>query len=206
MHENQKQVEKLKKVEMFKVDHKQYTKDNLKVEFTAETLEKVRKIIGRYPSDRSKSALLPVLHIAQEELGGYLSVDVMDYVASILEIQPIEVYEVASFYTQFYLEKTGRYVIEVCHTGPCVICGGEKISEYLQKKLNILPGQTTTDGLFTLREVECLGACGYAPAMQINTEFYEHLTEGKTDEIIERLRKCTNINKPEGSRWTDKFF
>jgi len=190
----------------FKADHKQYKKQNQKVEFSGETLEKVNKIIGRYPSDHRKSVILPVLHIAQEELGGYLSVDVMDCVAEILGIQPIEVYEVATFYTQFYLEQKGKYVIEICHTGPCAICGGEKISEYLQKKLNIEPGQTTNDGLFTLREVECLGACGYAPAMQINTEFYEHLTEAKTDDIIDRLRMTEEDEKPEDSRWTDKFF
>jgi NADH-quinone oxidoreductase subunit E len=190
----------------FKVDHKQYTKENLKIGFSPDTMEKIRKIIGRYPDGRSKSALLPILHIAQEEFGGYLSVDVMDYVASVLNLQPIEVYEVATFYTQFFFEKQGRYVIEVCHTGPCSICGGERISEYIQKKLNIIPGQTTDDGVFTLREVECLGACGYAPAMQINTEFYEHLTEEKTDKIIDGLRKSKNTYKPEGSRWTDKFF
>jgi NADH-quinone oxidoreductase subunit E len=190
----------------FKVDHKQYSKENIKVEFSPATMEKVRKIMGRYPEGRQKSALLPVLHIAQEELGGYLSVDVMDYVAGILSLQPIEVYEVATFYTQFYLEKTGRYIIEVCHTGPCAICGGEKISEYLQRKLDVTPGETTKDGLFTLREVECLGACGYAPAMQINTVFYEHLTEEKTSAIIDNLRKNTNTEKPEGSQWADKFF
>jgi NADH-quinone oxidoreductase subunit E len=190
----------------FKVDHKQYSKENLKVEFTPATLEKVSRIIGRYPDGHRKSALLPLLHIAQEELGGYLSVDVMNYVASLLDLQPIEVYEVASFYTKFYPEKTGRFVIEVCHTGPCAICGGEKISEYLQKKLNIQPGQTTGDKLFMLREVECLGACGYAPAMQINTEFYEHLTEEKIDTIIDSLRKSTETDKPEGSKWADKFF
>jgi NADH-quinone oxidoreductase subunit E len=113
---------------------------------------------------------------------------------------------VATFYSQFYLEKTGTYVIEVCRTGPCAICGGEKISEFLQKKLNITDGETTSDGLFTLREVECLGACGYAPAMQINTEFYEHLTEEKAGMIIDMLRKNGNITKKEDSRWTDKFF
>lgn len=190
----------------FKVDHKQYSRNNGKVEFSPGTLEKVKKIFNRYPDERRKSALLPVLHIAQEELGGYLSVDVMDYVASLIGIEPIEVYEVATFYTQFYLEKTGKYVIEVCHTGPCAICGGERISEYLQKKLNIAAGETSSDGLFTIREVECLGACGYAPAMQINTEFYEHLTEEKTNEIIERLRSEAKKEKPEGSGWTDKFF
>ncbi|MEI6049771.1 MAG: NAD(P)H-dependent oxidoreductase subunit E [Bacteroidota bacterium] len=190
----------------FKVDHKQYRKENRKVEFTAATLHKVKEIIGRYPDEHRKSALLPVLHIAQEELDGFLSVDVMNYVAGLIEIQPIEVYEVATFYTQFYLEKTGKYVIEVCRTGPCAICGGEKISEYIQKKLSIGDGETTADGLFTLREVECLGACGYAPAMQINTEFYEFLTEVKTDMIIDDLRKSADKDKQEGSRWTNKFF
>jgi NADH-quinone oxidoreductase subunit E len=190
----------------FKVDHKQYGRDEAKVEFTAGTLEKVEKIISRYPPERRKSALLPLLHIAQEELGGYLSVDVMDYVAGILNILPVEVYEVATFYSQYYLEKKGRYVIEICRTSPCAICGGERISEYIQKKLNIKDGQTTADGLFTLREVECLGACGYAPAMQINTEFYEFLTEQRADEILENLKHNININKPDDSKWADKFF
>jgi NADH-quinone oxidoreductase subunit E len=190
----------------FKVDHKQYGREETKVEFTAGTLEKVEKIISRYPPERRKSALLPLLHIAQEELGGYLSVDVMDYVAGILNILPIEVYEVATFYSQYYLEKKGRYIIEICRTSPCAICGGERISEYIQKKLNIKDGQTTTDGLFTLREVECLGACGYAPAMQINTEFYEFLTEQRADEILENLKHNININKPDDSKWADKFF
>jgi NADH-quinone oxidoreductase subunit E len=190
----------------FKVDHKQYSKEGLRIEFTPETLEKAEKIISRYPHDQRKSALIPLLHIAQEEMGGYLSADTMDYVAGLLGIQPVEVYEVATFYSQFYLEKRGRYMIEICRTGPCAICGGEKISEYIQKKLNISDGQTTPDGLFTLREVECLGACGYAPAMQINTEFYEHLTEQKTDEIIESLRGTANSNLSNDSRWTDKLF
>jgi len=190
----------------FKVDHKQYAGEGRKAEFSPEILEKVEKIIKRYPHDRRKSAMLPVLHIAQEELGGYLSVEVMDYVAVILAVQPVEVYEVATFYSQFYLEKRGRYVIEICRTGPCAICGGEKISEYIQKKLNITDGQTTPDGLFTLKEVECLGACGYAPAMQINTEFYEYLTEQKTDEILDMLKNRANINEPNDSQWADKLF
>ena len=190
----------------FKIDHRQYAREGRKAEFAPAILEKVEKIIGRYPHDRRKSAMLPVLHIAQEELGGYLSVEVMDYVAGIMEVQPVEVYEVATFYSQFYLEKRGRHVIEICRTGPCAICGGEKISEYIQKKLNITDGQTTLDGLFTLREVECLGACGYAPAMQINTEFHEYLTEQKTDEILDRLKNSANINEPNDSQWADKLF
>ena len=151
------------------------------------------------------SGILPVLHIAQEELGGYLSVDVMDYVASILEIQPIEVYEVATFYTQYYLDKVGKYVIEVCRTGPCAICGGEDITDYLAAKLKIKDGETTPDGLFTLRTVECLGACGYAPVMQINTEFHGFLTKEKIDKTIEELRQNANLDKSKESKWVEKF-
>ncbi|NJK96734.1 MAG: NAD(P)H-dependent oxidoreductase subunit E [Bacteroidales bacterium] len=173
--------------------------------FFGRTLEKVNIIISRYPEGKKKSALLPVLHIAQEELGGHLSVDVQDYVASLLEIQPIEVYEVATFYTQYYLEKVGKYVIEVCRTGPCAICGGEDITDYLSEKLNIKDGETTPDGLFTLRTVECLGACGYAPVMQINTEFYEFLTIEKIDKTIEELRQKANLDKPKESKWVEKF-
>ena len=169
-------------------------------------MKTIRSLIRRYPEGKQKSALIPVMHIAQEEFVGYLSVEVMNYIATLLKIQPIEVFEVASFYSQFYLEKKGKYIIEVCRTGPCAICGGEKISEYLQKKLQIGVEQTTADGLFTLREVECLGACGNAPAMQINTEFYENLTEEKVDKIISDLRNNSANIKPEGSRWADKFF
>lgn len=189
-----------------KIDHKQYKKENKPVKFSDKIGRKVEQIISRYPEGKQKSALLPVLHIAQEELGGYLSVDVMDYVASLLHLQPIEVYEVASFYSQYYLEDVGKYVIEVCHTGPCAICGGETISEYLQARLHIRPGETTSDGLFTLKEVECLGACGSAPVMQINTEFYENLTEQGIDLLLEKIRTRTDHTKPREAKWAEKFF
>jgi len=190
----------------FKVDHKQYIKEGTTVRFSGESLEKIKILISRYPEGKQKSALLPVLHMAQEELGGYLSVDVMDYVAGLLDIQPVEVYEVATFYTQFSLDKKGKYLIEVCRTAPCAICGGEKISGYLQKKLGIRPGETTTDGLFTLREVECLGACGYAPAMQINMEFYEKLTEDRIDGILDDLSKRRDDLKQTAPKWADELF
>jgi NADH-quinone oxidoreductase subunit E len=189
-----------------KIDHKLYVKDGREVRFSEETLQRVNLIIQRYPKGREKSALLPILHIAQEELGGYLSVDVMDYVASLLNIQPVEVYEVATFYTQYYLEKVGKYVVEVCRTGPCAICGGEDIADYLEKKLQIKTDETTPDGLFTVRRVECLGACGYAPVMQINTEFYEFLTKEKIDHIIDDLRAKANEDKPKDAKWVEKFF
>jgi NADH-quinone oxidoreductase subunit E len=188
------------------INHRLYIKENKPVSFSAETLEKVHLLVKRYPEGQKKSALLPVLHMAQEELGGYLSVDVMDYVAGLLDLQPIEVYEVATFYSMFYLEKVGKYVLEVCHTGPCAICGGEEIIEYLKKKLNINIGETTPDGLFTLRTVECLGACGYAPVMQVNTGFHEFLTKEKIDSIIEDLENKANEEIPVTSRWAEKFF
>jgi NADH-quinone oxidoreductase subunit E len=190
----------------FKVDHKQYSKEGVKVRFSEDSLKKIKLLTSRYPEGKQKSALLPVLHMAQEELGGYLSVDVMDYVADLLSLQPIEVYEVATFYTQFSLERKGKYLIEVCHTGPCAICGGEKISEYIQEKLNIKPGETTPDGLFTLKEVECLGACGNAPAMQINTEFYENLSEEKISLIINELSGSNIDIKPGETKWAEELF
>jgi len=186
------------------LDHHLHIKENKPVAFPDGTLEKIREIIGHYPEDRQKSALLPVLHIAQQELGGYLSVDVMDQVATLLNIQPVEVYEVATFYTMFHLERVGKYVIEVCQTGPCAICGGEQILEHLKNRLGINIGETTPDGIFTLKTVECLGACGTAPVMQVNTEFYESLTTEKIDQIIMDLREKSN-RKTSEARWAELF-
>ena len=189
-----------------RINHSLHQKQNIVVCFSGPTLEKVLKIISRYPEGKQKSAIIPVLHIAQEEFGGYLNVDTMDYVAGFLGIEPIEVYEVATFYSQYYLDPVGKYVIETCRTGPCAICGGEAIQSYLEKKLGIKTGESTPDGLFTLKTVECLGACGYAPVMQINTEFYEFLTPQKIDKIINTLTKKSEEEKAENSKWTEKFF
>ena len=189
-----------------KINHQLHAKTNIPLKFSEPTLERVRQLIARYPAGRQKSALLPLLHIAQEEFQGYLSVDVMDYIASLLEIQPIEVYEVATFYSQYYLEPVGKNVIEICRTGPCAICGGEAIQSYLENKLSIKTGETTSDGLFTLKAVECLGSCGSAPVMQINTEFYEYLTNEKIDHILDELTRKAQEEKPETSKWKEKFF
>ncbi len=189
-----------------KVNHHLFKGEGKVVSFSKETLEKVQQLILRYPEGQEKSALLPVLHIAQEELGGYLSVDVMDYVAGLLGIEPIEVYEVATFYSMFNLEKVGKYVIEVCQTGPCSIAGGDAILGHLVSTLQIKPGETTKDGLFTLKTVECLGSCGTSPVMQINTEFYEKLTPAKVDQIIEKHRQPEDPESSGGQRWVEKFF
>lgn len=185
--------------------HKLYVKRGLKIAFSDSTLEKINTIISHYPEGRQKSALIPVLHIAQEELGGSLNVDILDYVAELLKITPIEVYEVATFYSQFYIDPVGKYVIEVCQTGPCAICGGEDIIEYLEKKLQIKVGETTEDKLFSLKAVECLGACGSAPVMQVNTEFYEFLDLTKIDDIIEKLRSEKDQPKPEELTWKERL-
>lgn len=187
------------------LDRHQFIKENKPVEFSAATLEKVKGLMMRYPEDQKRSVLLPVLHIAQEELGGYLTVDIMDYVAGLIGITPVEVYEVATFYSMYYFEKVGKFLIEVCRTGPCAIRGGEKISAYIQEKLQIKPGETTPDGLFTLREVECLGACGYAPVMQVNTQFYENLTKEKIDIILSELRASALNDIPGETKWAEQF-
>lgn len=155
--------------------------------FTPERLAKANEIIAQYPEGKQKSALLPLLHLAQEQYG-WVSAAVMDYVASILSIEPIEVYEVATFYTMFHLEPVGKHVIEYCRTGPCCTMGGEEVYDHLKKKLQIDSGETTSDGVFTLKEVECLAACGWGPCFQIREKFFLHLTPEKVDDIITELR------------------
>jgi NADH-quinone oxidoreductase subunit E len=148
----------------------------------------VLSLTKKYPEGRGKSAILRALHIAQEENQGWLSVPAMDEVASTLSITPIEVYEVASFYSMFNLAPVGRYVLEFCQTGPCMIEGADRIIEYTKLKLGIGKNQTTPDGMFTIKQVECLGACGYAPMMQVGEFFHEHLDEAKMDQFIEDCR------------------
>lgn len=149
-------------------------------------------MMSHYPPGKHKSALLGILHLAQEEFGGWLDVPVMDYVASLLKIEPIEVYEVASFYSMYNLKPVGKYLFEVCQTGPCMLNGSDDIIAYIKEKLGIGVGETTADGLFTLKTVECLGACGYAPMMQQGKHYREHLTIEKVDTIIAEYRAKAN--------------
>ncbi|WP_304068910.1 NAD(P)H-dependent oxidoreductase subunit E [Pedobacter glucosidilyticus] len=159
------------------------------VEFSSALISKFDEIVSRYPEGRSKSALLPILHEVQA-VYGWLSSAAMDKVAEYLNIQPIEVYEVATFYTMFFLKPQGKYVLEVCRTGPCCLVGAEKIMDYIGEKLGIKEGEVTADGLFSYRGVECLAACGYAPVLQIGPEytFYENLTPESVDQLIEGLK------------------
>lgn len=162
--------------------------NSVDIKFSDEALAKAKKIIARYPEGRQKSALLPVLHLAQSEFDGWLSVPVMDYVASLLSIKPIEVYEVATFYTMFNTEPVGKCVIEVCQTGPCWLRGSNEIIKHVKDRLDIGVGETTADGMFTLKAVECLGSCGTAPMLQCGADFHENLTNEKVDELIDKWR------------------
>ncbi len=158
------------------------------IAFTEDNWAKAQEIIARYPEGRQKSALLPLLHLAQEQ-HGWVSPAVMDYIADILKIQPVEVYEVATFYTMFHLEPVGKHVIEYCRTGPCCTVGGEEVYDHLKERLGIASNQTTSDGLFTLKEVECLAACGWGPCFQIKEKFFMQLDKAKVDQIIDELSK-----------------
>ena len=158
------------------------------IQFRSEAMQLMQSIIGRFPEGQHKSALLPLLHIAQSESDGWLSLPVMDKVAAILNIQPIEVYEVASFYSMYHLKPVGKCLIEVCRTSSCWLRGANDVVSHIENKLGIKDGDTTSDGRFTLRTVECLGSCGTAPMLQIGEKFYEDLTLEKVDQILEEQK------------------
>ena len=166
---------------------------NTPVTFSPELISKFADVVSRYPEGKQKSALLPILHETQAELG-WLSANAMDKVAAYLNIQPIEVYEVATFYSMYNLKPVGRYMFEVCQTGPCMLNGSDDLIAYIGEKLGIKPGETTSDGMFTLKTVECLGACGYAPMMQMGKNYREHLTKEKIDTIINECRRTAEAN------------
>ncbi len=160
----------------------------MSIRFSEEKLKEVKELISDYPEGKQKSALIPLLHMAQDENAGWLDAPAMDYVAEILHILPIEVYEVATFYSMFNTKPVGKHLLEVCRTGPCMLNGSDQIIDYIKEKLGIIEGETTADGLFTLKPAECLGACGYAPMMQLGKTYREHLTKEKVDKLIEELR------------------
>jgi NADH-quinone oxidoreductase subunit E len=173
---------------MLKVEH-----THEPVEFSEALISSITDKISRYPEGKQKSALLPVLHDVQAELG-WLSVPAMDKVAAYLQIEPIEVYEVATFYTMYLMHPQGKYFLEVCRTGPCCLVGAEKIMDHLEQKLGVKEGEVTPDGLFSWRGVECLAACGFGPVLQIGPEytFYENLTPASVDQLISDLTAKAN--------------
>ncbi|QOD38648.1 NADH-quinone oxidoreductase subunit NuoE [Candidatus Wolbachia massiliensis] len=162
------------------------TKKEEQFSFTSENLKKAKKFIEMYPKDKEGSAVMPLLYLVQEQCG-WVPESAMRYVADMLNIPHIRVYEVANFYTMYNLKPVGKYLIQVCRTTPCWLCSSEEVLNTFKKKLGINIGETTKDNLFTLKEVECLGACVNAPVVQINNNFYENLTSKKVEDIITEL-------------------
>ena len=156
-------------------------------DFTGENLERAKAHIAKYPAGRQASAVLPLLDLAQRQHGGWLPRAAMDRVAELLELAPIRVYEVATFYTMFNLRPVGRYLLQACTTTPCWLRGSDQVVSTCEKKLGIGVGGTTPDGLFTLVEVECLGACVNAPVLQVNDDFYEDLDGPATEVLLDAL-------------------
>jgi len=153
-------------------------------EFSEKTKKKLEDIIAQYP--QKKAALLPVLHVAQREFGR-IAYEEEKTVAALLDIKPIEVREVVTFYSMFLREPVGKYHIQICSNLSCSILGAENLIEYLKEKLDIEVGETTADQKFTLTTVECLGACEHAPCMMVNFDYYGNLTQDKIDEILDKL-------------------
>ena len=155
--------------------------------FTPENAEKAKKWLSYYPPVRKRSAIVPLLDIAQRQAGGWLPKAAMQYVGQMLGLNLLQVYEIATFYTMFNLAPTGKHVIQICTTTPCWLRGSSDVLKACQAKLGIKPGHTSADGQFSMVEVECLGACVNAPVMQIGDDFYEDLTPAAAIKIIEQL-------------------
>lgn len=161
--------------------------------FTAENLEKARAIIAKYPPGRQASAVMPLLFLAQRQNANWLPRAAMDAVADMLAMPRIKAYEVATFYSMYNLKPVGKHFIEICTTTPCWLVGSDGIVAACRDKLGISPGETTPDGLFTIVEVECLGACVNAPMIQIGDEYYEDLTPERMEAILDALRDGRHI-------------
>ncbi|MGI8968320.1 MAG: NADH-quinone oxidoreductase subunit NuoE [Chloroflexota bacterium] len=151
-----------------------------------DAVRRIHEFMAKYPQTRS--ALLPALHLAQNEVG-WVSREVMEDVAELLKMSVDQVEEVATFYSMYYTEPVGTYVLEVCKTAPCAYLGADEIIDYIARKLDIQPGETTADGMFSLFRVECLAACHRAPIMQVNHRYYQDLTPEKVDALIDAARQ-----------------
>ncbi|MCG8428282.1 MAG: NADH-quinone oxidoreductase subunit NuoE [Chromatiales bacterium] len=155
--------------------------------FSAEVRAEIDKWVAKYPGEWSQSAVMAALRVVQDDNGGYLTEPLMDKVAAYLNMPPIAVYEVATFYSMYELKPVGQHKVCVCTNVSCMINGSDKIVEHMEKRLGIKLGGTTEDGKFTLKEVECLGACGGAPMFQIGNKYYENLTPELVDSILDGL-------------------
>lgn len=167
---------------------------NMPFEFTVDNLKRADEIIAKYPPQYKKGACMPLLDLGQRQLG-FTSISVMNYVAKLLDMPPMRVYEVATFYTMYMRQPMGKYNLQVCTTTPCQLCGSDGVMDAITKHLGIKPGQTTPDKLFTLQEVECLGACVNAPMIAIDDDFHEDLTPEKTVALLKQLQAGKPLEK-----------
>ncbi|KAJ3054983.1 ndufv2NADH dehydrogenase flavoprotein subunit 2 [Rhizophlyctis rosea] len=164
-----------------------YNNETIPFEFNADNLKRAQEIIRKYPPQYKKAATIPLLDLAQRQ-NGWTSISVMNYVAKLLEVPPMRVYEVATFYTMFNREPVGKYFLQLCTTTPCQLCGSDEILDTIKNHLGIKQGQTTDDKLFTLVEVECAGACVNAPVLAVNDDYFEDLTPEATRRILDELK------------------
>ena len=161
--------------------------EEINTTLSAEVCADIDHWLTKYPADRKQSAVMPALSVVQDANGGWLTTPLMDAIADYLEIPKVAVYEVATFYSMYELKPVGQHKISVCTNITCMLCGSDDVVAHLEQKLGIKLGETTTDNKFTLKEVECLGACKDAPMFQIGRTFHENLTSSKIDEILESL-------------------
>ncbi|KAF2269122.1 hypothetical protein CC78DRAFT_303776 [Lojkania enalia] len=160
--------------------------------FTPQNEELIKEVLSRYPSQYKKAAVMPILDLGQRQ-HGFTSISVMNEVARILEMPPMRVYEVATFYTMYNRNPVGKFHVQVCTTTPCMLCNSDAVMKACEDFLGIHHGQTTKDGLFTLTEVECLGACANAPMIQINDDYYEDLTYDTTVSLLKALQHAAEV-------------
>lgn len=177
------------------------TEDNTEetyFDFSPENHKRVEMVLSRYPKNYKQAGIIPLLDLAQRQCGGWIPLAAMDKVAKCCQVPPAKVYEVATFYTMFNRTKVGKYFIQLCGTTPCMICGSEEIKKTIEDYCGMKEGETSADGLFTLREVECLGSCANAPMVQMNDDYYECLTKETT---IALLDACKKGAPPKMGRW-----
>ncbi|KAG0683904.1 ndufv2NADH dehydrogenase flavoprotein subunit 2 [Pichia californica] len=171
------------------------TKENnteIPFEYTPENQKRAEVIIKKYPPQYKKGACMPLLDLAQRQIG-FTSISAMNHVAKLLDMPPMRVYEVATFYTMYQRKPVGKYHVQVCTTTPCQLCNSDQVIETVMERLNLKPGEVSADGIFSLEEVECLGACSNAPMLQINDDFYEDL---KTKEEVLKILDGFAAGKP----------
>ncbi len=172
--------------QVFHISSKKISPVTKKVTLSDAAEKRAAEIIPLYP--QSRSAVMPLLYIAQEEFG-LITQEGIEWVASKINLPPVQVWEIATFYTMYYKKPVGKYHFQVCRTLPCALRGAKFVSEYLHKKLGLSPGEVSKDGMWSFEEVECLGSCGTAPMCQVNDVFFENLTEEKLGQIISRIEK-----------------